>query len=159
MTVKSSTLHFFGFGERVEILCRGLVEIDDAFSRRADGDFVHVGIWTMEKVSMLGHGDNGQSVGSAVGADRGPFQRIQRDIHFRSPGTDLFTDVEHRRLITLAFSDDDGSIDAEGVEGATHRIDCRLVRSRFVPVLQGGHSSAPLPQSREQLLRLSFGPR
>ena len=100
----------------------------------------------MEKVSVLRHGDHGQCVWGAIGADRGPFQRIQRDIHFRSPGTDLFTDVEHRRLIPLAFSDDDGSIDGEGVEGATHRIDCGLVRSRFLHVLRGGRSSTPLPQ-------------
>ena len=83
--------------------------------------------------------------------------RDQRDIH-SVPGTDLFTDVKHRRLITLAFSDDDGSIDAEGVEGATHRIDCRLVRSRFVPSCKAGTAQRRCLQSREQLPTLSFGP-
>src|SRR5215813_13140761 len=58
------------FGERVEVLCRCIVEIDDAFSIRADGNFVHIGVRTVKKVSMLRHGDNGQGVGRAISADR-----------------------------------------------------------------------------------------
>ena len=81
---------------------------------------------------MLGHGDNRQRVGSTVGADSGSLQRIQSDIHLRSPRTDLFTDVEHRRLVSFAFADDDSAIDGEGVEGAAHRIHGRLIRGPFI---------------------------
>src|SRR5262245_5984352 len=86
----------------------------------------------MEKVSMLGHRDNRKRVGSTVGADGRSFQRIQSYIHPRSSAADLFTDVEHRRLVSLAFADNDGSIDGEGVEGAAHCIHGRLIRGPFV---------------------------
>ena len=86
----------------------------------------------MEKVSVIGHGDHGQRVGSAVGANRRPFQRIQGDVHLRPAGTDLLTDIEHRRLIALPFANDDSAIDGKGIEGTAHRIHRRLVRRLFI---------------------------
>ena len=40
---------------------------------------------------------------------------------------DLFADVEHRRLVALAFADDDGAVDRHGVHLAAHRLDRHLI--------------------------------
>ena len=61
-----------------------------------------------------------------------PSRRIQSDIHLRTAGADLFTDVQHRCLVPLAFAYDDGAIDGEGIESTAHCVDCRLVRGLFV---------------------------
>ena len=40
---------------------------------------------------------------------------------------DLLADVEHRRLVALAFADDDGAVDRHGVQHSPHRLDGGLV--------------------------------
>ena len=40
---------------------------------------------------------------------------------------DLLADVEHRRLVALAFADDDGAVDRHGVHHPAHRLDGDLV--------------------------------
>ena len=40
---------------------------------------------------------------------------------------DLLADVEHRRLVALAFADDDGAVDRHGVQRLAHRLDGDLV--------------------------------
>ena len=45
---------------------------------------------------------------------------------------DLLADVEHRRLVALAFADDDRPVDRHGVHHLAHRLDGDLVG--LVPV-------------------------
>ena len=41
---------------------------------------------------------------------------------------DLLADVEHRRLVALAFADDDRAVDRHRVHLAAHGLDRRLIR-------------------------------
>ena len=41
---------------------------------------------------------------------------------------DLLADVEHRRLVALAFADDDRAVDRHRVHHAAHRFDGDLIR-------------------------------
>ena len=45
---------------------------------------------------------------------------------------DLFADEQHRRLVALAFADDDGAIEIERVERVAHRLDGGGVGGLFV---------------------------
>jgi hypothetical protein len=47
---------------------------------------------------------------------------------------DLLADVEHRRLVALAFPDHDGAVDRQGVHHLAHRIDGDLVGVLAVPL-------------------------
>jgi hypothetical protein len=60
------------------------------------------------------HGDDGQRVGHVLGGQRGAFQRVERDVDLGAVAVaDLLADVEHRRLVALAFADDDDALDVE----------------------------------------------
>ncbi len=50
---------------------------------------------------------------------------------------DLLADVEHRRLVALAFADDDAAVDRHGVHDAAHRLDGDLIRPLAVALAHG----------------------
>ena len=110
------------------------VEIDETFGQAAaNGDLVHVDIGRVEEAAVIGHGHHGQRIGEALGGDRGAFERIERDVDLGAgAGADLFADIEHRRLVALAFADDDGAVDLEAVERLPHRVDRGLVGGLLV---------------------------
>ena len=60
------------------------------------------------------------------------FQRVQRDIDFRATGTDLLTDIQHRRFIALALTDNNGAVDLQSVERRTHGVHRSLIGSLLV---------------------------
>ena len=74
--------------------------------------------------------------GSTLGDDLGPFQRIDGDIHLGAALADLLADIEHWRLVHLAFADDDGAGDGDAVEGMAHGLHRRAVG--FVLVAAAG---------------------
>ncbi len=49
----------------------------------------------------------------------------------------LLADVQHRRFIALAFTDDDGAVNRDGVHFTAHRLDGHLVRSVAVALAHG----------------------
>ena len=64
--------------------------------------------------------------GSAGGAQVRALERIDGDVDLGASVVavaDLLADVEHRRLVALAFTDDDGPAHVHVAEGATHRLD------------------------------------
>ena len=70
-----------------------------------------------------------------VRADRGAFERIQREIE---PGTlagtlaDLLADVEHRRLVALAFADHDLAVELDRVQHLAHGLDRGVIGGLLV---------------------------
>ena len=77
---------------------------------------------------MLGHRDDGERVGQALGGDGRAFERIERDVDLGAAAEpDLLADIEHRRLVALALADHDGAVDGERVQRAAHGVDRRLV--------------------------------
>jgi hypothetical protein len=68
--------------------------------------------------------------GGAGRAQVRALERIDRDVDPRRvgvvvepAGADLLADVQHRRLVALAFADHHGAADVDGVEGAAHGLD------------------------------------
>ena len=76
---------------------------------------------------MLGHRDDGERIGRALGGDGGALERIERDVDLGPAGADLLADIEHRRLVALALADHHGAVDGERVERAAHGVDRGLV--------------------------------
>ncbi len=120
--------------QRLDIVGGFCIEIDEPGGiPAADRDLVHVGVRRMQQAAALGHREHGERIRHRLGAKRRPFQRIERNVDLRSlAGADLFADEEHRRLIALAFADDDGAVDVEPVQLRAHCVDSRLVRRLFV---------------------------
>ena len=61
----------------------------------------------------------------ALGGDGSAFQRVHRNIHFRPAAglgvkSDLFADIEHRRLIHLTFADHHRAGDGDRIKGLAH---------------------------------------
>ena len=65
------------------------------------------------------------ALGIALAQMRGALERIDGDVDLgaRRRGADLLADVEHRRLVHLAFADDDAALDGRPgpARGAWHR--------------------------------------
>ena len=83
--------------------------------------------------AALGDCEHRECVRHGFRADRRTFERIDRDVDFGTfADADLLADVEHRRLVHLAFADDDGAPDFDAPEFPAHRVDGGLVGSFFV---------------------------
>ena len=82
----------------------------------------------LQQAATLGDGDDGERVRHVLGADRGALERIDGDVDLRAfAGADLLADVEHRRLVHLAFADDDRAADVPACRVPAHGIDGGLV--------------------------------
>jgi hypothetical protein len=86
----------------------------------------------VKQVATVAHGEHCQSVGTTGRAYRRALQRIESDVDLRSAGADLFANVEHRRLVALAFANDNRAIDAQTIEGLAHGVHRRLVSGLFI---------------------------
>jgi hypothetical protein len=77
----------------------------------------------------------------------GAFERIDGDIDLRKRArgpalermghADLFADEQHRRLVALAFANNDCPVDRHRVHSAAHRFDRGLVRPVTVALPHG----------------------
>ena len=93
----------------------------------------------MQQAAAFGRREHGDGVGRAGRAQVRALERIDGDVDLveaRRPRAvdvlgvdqaDLFADVEHRRLVALAFADDDGAVDRHRVHHLAHRLDGDLV--------------------------------
>ncbi len=133
-TTRSAISPFFGLREVLQVFGRCCVEIDDVVRQAAaDRNLVHVDIGRIQKAAVIGHRQHRQRVAAALCGDRRAFKRVERDVDLRPvTGADLFADIQHRRLVALAFADHHGAVDREAVQPGAHRIDRRLVGRLFV---------------------------
>ena len=140
--------HALGFRQSDDVVAGRRVEIDEA--RRvagADGDFVHVHVGRVQQAAALRNSEHGERVRHRLGTDGRALERIDGDVDLGSLArADLLADVEHRRLVHLAFADDDSAANGELQELTAHGIDRRLVRRLF--------SSAPAQACRRDRCRL-----
>src|SRR5262249_31169868 len=83
------------------------VEIDGAFwIAGADCDLLHVAVRRVQQRTGIGHCDGRDRPWHVLGAERCPFQRINRNVDLRAMlGADFFTDEEHRGFVDLALAD------------------------------------------------------
>ena len=96
----------------------------------------------MQQAALLRRGEHGDGIRRAGRAEVRPFERIDRDVDLRERAAgraahrvrqaDLLADVQHRRLVALAFADDDRAVDRHRVHHPAHRLDRDLVG--LVPV-------------------------
>ena len=98
-------------GDDLQVLLHRPIEVDLALRRCADDELLHVCVRRVEEAAALGRGEDRDRVRAALRDGVRALERIDRDIDFRSnTSADLFADVQHRRLITLAFADDDAPV-------------------------------------------------
>ena len=86
---------------------------------------------------MLGRREHRDRIGGTGRAQIRAFERIDGNVDLRKSrhgGTaqrvsqpDFFADVEHRRLVALAFTDDDRSVDRHRVHDLPHGFDSHLI--------------------------------
>ena len=126
-------IHALGAGEVFQVFGERGVERYHVFRQAAaDRDLLHVDVRRVQKIAALGQRNGGDGVRAAFGGDRGAFQRVHGDVHRRAPLADFLADIEHRRFIHLAFADDDGAVDGDGVEGLAHGFNGRTIGFVFL---------------------------
>ena len=131
-------LDALGLGETADVFGRRGVELDDALGvTGTDRELLHVDIGGVQQRAAIGHRHGGDRARHVLGAQRGAFEWVDRDIDFRTGvhALDLLADEEHRRLVALTFADHDGALDRQCVERAAHRVDGGLVGWLLLPVL------------------------
>src|SRR6185295_18680724 len=99
-----------GGGDVAQVLRHQRVDVDGAAGGGADDELLHVDVGSVEQAAALGGGEHGDRVRSAGGAEVRPLQGIDGDVHADGAilvplRADLLADVEHRRLVALAFAD------------------------------------------------------
>jgi hypothetical protein len=95
----------------------------------------------VEHRAALGERDRRDASGDTAGHQASPVDRIDGHVDRRRIAVaDLLADVQHRRLVLLAFTDDDDTIHVDESEAAPHRVDGSLVRLLLLvpPHVPGG---------------------
>ena len=127
-------LYTLGLGHGIDVLGRRRIELD-RIGRIAgtDGHLFHVNVRGVEQTALLRDRDHGQRIRQVLGADRGAFERIERDIDCGAIlGADFLADIEHRRLVALALADHHRAVDRQTVELLTHGIHSHLIGGLLV---------------------------
>jgi hypothetical protein len=88
----------------------------------------------VQQPSALGSGQHSDGAGASGGAQIRALQRVDRDIHRGRrcrtvPRPDFLADVEHRRFVRFALTDDDGAVHQDGVHRAAHGFHRGMVGS------------------------------
>ncbi len=126
-------------------------QIHHAFRQAAaHRDFFHVDVRRVQEPARFGHGDHRQRIDAAMRADGRAFQRVERDVDLRPAArriADFFADIQHGRLVALAFADDYRAVDGQPVKRLAHGVDRCLVGGLLI--------AAPHPARRRQ--RRRFG--
>ena len=106
---------------------------------RPDAQLVQVGVRGVDQAARLGRGEDRDGVGLPVGDEVRALERVDRDVDV-GPGVapapcpaDLLADVEHRRLVALAFADDDRAGELDLVHRPAHGLDRGLVGAVVIP--------------------------
>ena len=78
--------------------------------------------------AALGQGDDRDGVGQALGCEGRAIDRVDRHVDLRGHAVaDQLAAVEHRRLVLLAFADDDHAVHVDVGEGVAHGLDGGVV--------------------------------
>jgi hypothetical protein len=134
-------------GNVLQVVGYGCIEIHSVLARRADNNFVHVAIGRVEQAAALRCCQHGNRPRCARRTQVGTLQRIDRNINFRNLGAirkfgaDFLADVEHGRLVALAFADHDGAAHGNGVHGLTHGLGGDLVAKLALALSHGAGRS------------------
>src|SRR5262245_12212137 len=109
-----------------------------------DCDLLHVAIRCVQQRAGIGHRDGGNRPWHLLRAKRRALQRIDRNVDLRAMlGADFLANEEHRRLVDLALSNDNGAVDRQFVEFAAHGVDRspvgRPVRAWPAPARRATH--------------------
>ncbi len=128
----------------VQILGDRRVEAHRVLRARPHHELLHINIGRVQQTPPFGRRKHGNRVGGSRRAQVRALEGINGDVDLgvangswatdvlRMDHADLFADVEHRRLVTLALADDDRAVDRHGIHHTAHRFDGDLVR--LVPV-------------------------
>ena len=124
-------------GDPVDVVGRARRDVDVPGGDRSDAQLLEVGIRRVEQPAPLGGREDGDRAGLAVGDEVGALERVDRDVDLRADApivvvlaADLLADVEHRRLVPLAFADDDRPRHVDLVHRPAHRLGRGPVRLR-----------------------------
>ena len=124
-TVRIAHLDTLGLGDGGQVVSGAPADVDRATRVGSHGDLVHVGVWSVQELPVLGDGDHGKRVGQPVRDQVGPLQWIDGDVELwrvaRSVA-DRFADVEHRGLVALPFPDDDPPAQVNESKRLPHRL-------------------------------------
>ena len=141
-------IHAFRPSYRGDVLFDRRVKVHDPFGiAGADCDLFHVYVGSMQERSALGNCDHSNRPRQILGAQRGPFERIDRDVEIRpDASSDLFADEEHRRFVPLAFADHNRALDREFCQFMPHGIHCSPIGVDLVakPTQEGRRNSRAL---------------
>ena len=98
-------------GDGTQVVRGRGVQIDGAFARRPDDDFLHVQVGSVKQAALFAGGQDGNRAGSAGGAKVGAFQGIDGNIDGGEIatadmlcGADFFTDEEHGGFVSFALA-------------------------------------------------------
>jgi hypothetical protein len=98
--------------------------------RWPSGDLIHVRIRRKQQRSPRGYRNSRQRIRPVIGTKIRTFERIDRNVNLFAATSQFLTDKEHRRFITLSFSDDDAPGEVDVVKGDTHGFGrCRISRN------------------------------
>ena len=129
-------LHALGLGDRLYVLGRRFGEVDDPVGiARPHRQFVHIDVGRVQKIAFARRRQHGQRVRPGLGSDGRAFERIERDVDLgplTRRAADFFADIEHRRLVALAFPDHDRAVHIQLIESLAHRFDRGGVGSLFI---------------------------
>jgi hypothetical protein len=125
-------------GDPAQVLGRPIADVDLARRHRPDAQLFHVRVRGVGQPARLGRRKHGDRAGLAVGDQVRSLERVDRDVHARDVvaiaqvgAADPLADVQHRRLVAFALTDDDPA----GEVDLVHRPAHRLGRRRIGPVL------------------------
>ena len=116
-----------------------------------DDQLLHVDVGGVEQAALLGGGQHRDRVGRARGAEVRALEGIDRDVDRVAALADLLADVQHGRLVALAFADHDGAVDVDGLHLLAHGVHRHLVGVLAVALAHGagGRDGGPLHHPHE----------
>ena len=115
-------------GDDLQVLLDRAIEIDLALRGRAHDELFHVRIGRVEQSATLGDRKDRDRIRAPMRDGVGALERIDGDIDLGADAlADLFADIQHRRLVSLAFTDDDAPVERDLVHRPAHGFHGRLV--------------------------------
>ncbi len=117
-----------GRRDPVQVLGRRETNVHLAGHDRPHGELLEIGVGRVQEPALLGCRQHRDRIGGSRRHEVGAFKRIDRDVDLgrlaavRVPPAQLLADVQHRRLVPLALTDDDRRGDVELVHRLAHRL-------------------------------------
>src|SRR6185369_9484806 len=130
-------------GDVLQVVSYRRIKLDRTLARRPHHDLVHVTVRRVEQAASFRCREHSDGPGRPGGAQVRAFQRIHRDVDFRyghaigKGCSNSFADVEHRRLIALAFSDYNRAAHRNVVHGRSHGFRSHVIRELAVALTHG----------------------